>query len=387
MEEWPEVFVGSRNPPNQSAMLDYSEQDAPILVVGRFPPPIDGQTMATHRLADLVSASRVNIEPTHTAKSRAGRLLHFLRIRSGLKRDLAKYPKATILWPSISPDPAGHFRDISITLPSFRADQRIFAISHRGTFHKMFESPLTKATALLLSRRVNKFVFLSKGLADQCAPWIPDDKRLVIPNTIDAETVLPRKAVEVKRRERVKQDKLSVLFVGHMMPSKGYLDTLEAIRILAARSAPIEAHFAGGWQKPEDQEAFMNYVRTHNLKDIVFHHGAVSNRKAMRALHRNADVLMLPTWYRNEAQPLVIIEALNAGTPVISTSYRAIPDMVEHGAGGYLVPPRNPEAIAKALENLCEPTRWTKMSIWTRQRFENTFSPERVREQWLKATG
>ncbi len=243
------------------------------------------------------------------------------------------------------------------------------------------------ATARRLVDRVDKFVFLSQGLSNQCASAIPEEKRVVIPNTIDDATVLPEKDVAVKRRERAGRDKLNVLFVGHMMPSKGYLDTLEAVRLLAARSVPVEAHFAGGWMKPVDRKAFLTQVASHNLEHIVFHHGAVSDRQAMRALHRNADVLVLPTWYRNEAQPLAIIEALNAGTPVISTPYRAIPDMVANGTEGYLVPPRDPEAIAEALQKLCDIECWTRMSIQARQRFENAFAPERVREKWLKVVG
>ena len=363
--------------------------DSKILVVlGRFPPPLDGQTLATKRLTGILSEEaevrRINIEPPVKATSSVKRLAHFLRIRPRLQKELQSYPGATILWTSISPDPAGHFRDLLVTLPAFRRDQRIVAIVHRGNFHSLFESTIMSATAQHMVNRIDKFVFLSQGLADQCTTWIPAEKRLVIPNTIDAETVLSRKDVETKRQERVHQDKLNVLFVAHMMPSKGYLDTLEAIRILATRSVPIEAHFVGGWQKTADRKAFMDQVATHTMEDIVFHHGAVSDREAMRNLHRNADVLVLPTWYRNEAQPLVIIEALNAGTPVISTPYRAIPDMVRNGKEGYLVPPRNPEAIAKALEQLCDPAQWTHMSIRARERFENAFSPERIRRKWLE---
>ena len=274
-----------------------------------------------------------------------------------------------------------------VTLPAIRRDQRIVAVIHWGNFHSLFESGMMSATARRLVNRVDKFVFLSQGLSNQCAPAIPEEKRVVIPNTIDDATVLPEKDVAAKRRERAERDKLNVLFVGHMMLSKGYLDTLEAVRFLAARSVPVEAHFAGGWMKPADRGAFLTRVASHNLEHIVFHHGAVSDRQTMRALHRNVDVLVLPTWYRNEAQPLAIIEALNAGTPVVSTAYRAIPDMVGNGAEGYLVPPRDPEAIAEALQKLCDMERWTRISIQARQRFESTFAPERIRGKWLGIMG
>ena len=362
-----------------------------ILVVGRFPPPFDGGSLATKRLADLLNGDadvhRLNIEPPVEATSNVKRLAHFLRIRPQLRKTLKRYPRATILWPSISPDPTGHFRDVLVTLPAIRRDQRIVAVVHWGNFHFLFESGMMSATACRLVDRVDKFVFLSQGLSNQCASAIPEEKRVVIPNTIDDVTVLPEKDVAAKRRERAGRDKLNVLFVGHMMPSKGYLDTLEAVRLLAARSVPVKAHFAGGWMKQADRGAFLARVTSHNMEHIVLHQGAVSDRQAMRTLHRNADVLVLPTYYRNEAQPLAIIEALNAGTPVVSTAYRAIPDMVENGAEGYLVPPRDPEAIAEALQKLCDMENWTRMSIQARQRFESTFTPKRIREKWLRVVG
>ena len=360
-----------------------------ILVVGRFPPPIDGQSLATKRLADLLDGDkdvrRLNIEPPAEATSKTKRLGHFFRIRPQLRKTLKRYPQATILWPSISPDPAGHFRDMLVTLSSIREDQRLFAVLHRGTFRRLFESVVTSTTARRLIARVDGFVFLSQELADQCAPWIPDKKRLVIPNTIDDETVFSERDVAAKHRERAGRAKLNVLFVGHMMPSKGYLDTLEAVQLLVTRSVPVKAHFAGGWMKQADRGAFLARIASHNLKHIVLHHGAVTDRQAMRTLHRNADVLVLPT--RNEAQPLVIIEALNAGTPVISTPVGGIPEMIEHEKEGYLVPPRDPEAIAEALQKLCDMENWTRMSIQARQRFESTFTPERVREKWLRVAG
>lgn len=361
-----------------------------ILIVGRFPPPIDGGSLATKRLADLLNGDadvrRLNIEPPE-ATSKAKRLAHFLRIRPRLRKAVQEYPGATILWPSVSPTLPGHLRDMFVTLPAMRRDQRLVAVIHWGSFHKVFESSLTSATARRLVDRVHGFVFLSQRLADQCASWIPAEKRLVIPNTIDAEIVLSQKEVETKRQARTDRDTLNVLFAGHMMPSKGYLDTLEAIRILASRSVPVEAHFAGGWTKRADRESFLARVAEYNLEGIVFHRGAVSDRQTMRALHRNADVLALPTWYKNEAQPLVIIEAFNAGTPVISTPVGGIPEMIEHGQEGFLVSPGDPEAIAEAFEKFRDPERWAHMSIRARKRFESAFSPGRVRERWLEAAG
>ena len=361
-------------------------RSAPILVLGRFPPPIDGQTLATERLADLLTAHteayRVHTGPRSGEISNAERWMHYLRLRRRLKKTLRDYPKATILWNSISPDSAGHFRDILITLPAARKDQRIFAVLHRGTFSKLFTSPLTAITARRLLARVEGFVFPTEGLANQCASWIPSAKRFVILNEIDSEIVFSQQDIKAKQQDRRKRDKLNILFAGHMIPAKGYLQTLEAVRLLTHRSIPVEAHFAGGWTNRKDKEAFAGLIATHKLDRVVFHHGLVSDRRRMRTLYQNADVLVLPSV--TEAQCLVVSEALNAGMPIVATLVGAIPEMVHDEKEGYLLPSQNSIAIADAVEKLCDMERWLRMSIMARQRYEDMFSIENIRDKWLK---
>jgi glycosyltransferase involved in cell wall biosynthesis len=65
------------------------------------------------------------------------------------------------------------------------------------------------------------------------------------------------------------------------------------------------------------------------------------------------DIFCMPTRYRYEGQPLVILEALAAGLPVISTRHAAIPSTVEDGKTGVLLPAlATPEQIAEALKSL-----------------------------------
>lgn len=361
-------------------------RSAPILVLGRFPPPIDGQTLATERLAGLLTAHtevyRVNTGPRSGELSKTKRWIHYLRLRLRLKKTLRDFPKATILWNSISPDSAGHFRDIMITLPAARKDQRIFAVLHRGTFSKLFTCPLTAITAHRLLTRVEGFVFPTEGLANQCASWIPSAKRFVILNEMDSEIAFSQENVKAKQQDRRKRDKLNILFAGHMIPAKGYLQTLEAVRLLTYRSIPVEAHFAGGWRNRKDKEAFADLISTYNLEGVVLHHGLVSDRRRMRALYQNADVLVLPSV--TEAQCLVVSESLNAGVPVVATSVGAIPEMIDDGNEGYLLPSRNSTAIADAVEKLWDIERWLRMSIRARQRYEDTFSSKKICDKWLK---
>jgi glycosyltransferase involved in cell wall biosynthesis len=67
---------------------------------------------------------------------------------------------------------------------------------------------------------------------------------------------------------------------------------------------------------------------------------------------QNYDALVLPTYHKGEGHPGVIIEAMIAGIPVITTDFRSIPELVQDGENGLLVEPRNPRSLAQAIETV-----------------------------------
>ncbi len=361
-----------------------------VHLIGRFPPPVDGQTLATQRLAELL-APRHTVQRFDTAvdtahvqadvRLRLGKVQHYLQRALRLRRILQARPAAPVLWASISPMPLGHWRDVLTTLPAFRPAQPVYAIVHWGNFDRLFRSPLTRWTAAWMVRRVAGFVFLDEGLANRCAPWIPAARRLVIPNTIGAD-LLCTDAEVAEKIEHGPHTPLRLLFLSNMIPSKGYLDVLEAVRLLHERAVPAEATFVGGWQSDAAQRDFERRVAQAKLGAVVTHLGAVRDRARIKRLHLNADVFLLPTYYPTEAQPVTLLEALNAATPVVTTRHAGIPLMVQDPHEALFVPPRSPEAIAEAVEKLREPSRWQQMARKARQRFVNQFGPEAVQARW-----
>lgn len=362
-----------------------------VLVLGRFPPPIDGQTIATERLASLleswVPVTRINTEQPSPVRgeisSRMHRAGHFLRLRPRLRAELAELPGATVLWPAVSPDFLGHFRDFLTTVPALRPDQKVYAVVHRGNFRQVFESPFTSATANRLVQRLQGVVFLTDHLSEQCANWIPEHKRVVIPNTLDDNLIFSDDEVEAKQVRRRARGRLCLLFVGHMLPSKGYLNVLEALRMIQQNGVLFEGHFVGGWSTEGDRKDFDGRVRSYGLVDVVHHHGTLPERDAIKRLYGEADVLLLPTYYRNEAQPLVILEALSSATPVVSTRHAGIPEMIRHEREGLLVPARDPEALTHAVLRLSSIDYWTEISIQARQRFLSHYAPDQVCRMWM----
>lgn len=361
-----------------------------VVIVGRFPPPLDGQTVATERLAGLLSAqapvTRISVSAPESGvasevRLRPERVLHYLGMRGRLRKALAAHPGALVLWPAISPAPLGHARDWLTVLPAFSKNQQVYGVVHRGDFHRLFEHSATRRAARAMVKRLEGIVFLSTSLAERCARWVPEPKRLVIPNTILDDLILSEEEVAEKQARRGGRERLRLLFLSNMIPSKGYADVLAATRLLRERGCAVEARFVGRWPSEEAEQAFHADRAAAGLDEVVEVLGPIGDRARLKALHAWADVFLLPTSYPTEAQPLTIIEAMNAGTPVVTTRHAGIPEMLSENEGAF-VPPGDPEAIARAVERFRDEAHWQTASAAARARFVAAFSPEAVADQW-----
>lgn len=358
-----------------------------IILIGRFPPPPDGQSMATKRLGDYLdersAVHRINTMIPARA-SAWSKMQHYRAAGRTLAGLLERYPMAPILWTSISPEPAGHFRDVLTIFPHLK-DRRVIAVSHWGKFASVFEHALTTRSARRWLPRLDRIVFTAPSLSEACARWLPAEKRCVIPNTLDA-ALIPEAARVKERIAAGPGTPIKVLFLSNMIREKGWEDVLEAAALLKKDGMTPEWIFAGGWPNPSDRPLFDAAVARLGLADRVRHEGLVQDRSRIAALHLEADLFVLPSWLR-EAQPLSIMEAMAAGTPCIVAQDGGMPAMIGAAGGadapaGRTVPARDPGALADAVATLIEPAAWNGAAQNARTQFEEHFAPAVVNTQW-----
>jgi glycosyltransferase involved in cell wall biosynthesis len=91
--------------------------------------------------------------------------------------------------------------------------------------------------------------------------------------------------------------------------------------------------------------------------------------------------LVVPSIY--EGMPLVVLEAMAAGRPVVASAVSGIPEVVRDGETGWLVPPEDPAALASALAALAaDPAEGERRGREGRRRFELDHRPEKVAAIW-----
>jgi colanic acid/amylovoran biosynthesis glycosyltransferase len=137
-----------------------------------------------------------------------------------------------------------------------------------------------------------------------------------------------------------------VLTVARLVPGKGHALLLEALEALRERGLDVGATFVG--EGPE--RAGLEWLsRDLGLTDRVHFAGAVGQDELPR-WYAAADAFCLPTLA--EGLGVVLMEAMAAGLPVVSTRVMGVPEVVEDGDSGFLVSPGRSDGLADALEQL-----------------------------------
>jgi glycosyltransferase involved in cell wall biosynthesis len=214
----------------------------------------------------------------------------------------------------------------------------------------------------------------SAGVAQREYGAAPE-RLAVVPEPIDLE-VWDDQFWRAPRRPRAAP---VVLCVARMYPRKRLVDLLHAADILRARVPGVQVRIVG---RGPEWAALGRLHAALELGDSVALLGDLS-RERLAEEYVNASAFCLPSV--QEGFGIVFLEAMAAELPVVACRVAAIPEVVLDGATGLLVPPRDPGALADALERLiAEPALARRLGQEGRRRALH-FSPRHVAERFLSA--
>jgi glycosyltransferase involved in cell wall biosynthesis len=157
--------------------------------------------------------------------------------------------------------------------------------------------------------------------------------------------------------------------VARLQPEKGVATFLKAAARVSKASPEARFLVVGGGPLREE---LLGLAGRLGMEDRVRFLGYRTDARALIGL---LDVLVVPSL--TEGSPLIVLEAMAAGVPVVASTVGGIPDQARHGEEGLLVPPGDPEALAGAMgELLRDPSRARLLGAAGRRRTENEFSHE-----------
>lgn len=167
---------------------------------------------------------------------------------------------------------------------------------------------------------------------------------------------------------------VEIVCVASMREVKGHRILIEACRMLDAGGVPFVCHLVGGGPLLKEME---EKVREASLEDRVRLHGPRPRREVL-GFYRRGDIYVQPSVPTSSGQregiPVSLMEAMASELPVVASRIGGIPELVEDGRSGCLVPPADPAALAEALTRLAgdEELR-RRMGARGRERVEEDF--------------
>ncbi len=174
------------------------------------------------------------------------------------------------------------------------------------------------------------------------------DKLLVVHCGVDTDLFSPLS----ENGDHPKLDKFTIICIGTLHEVKGQAYLIEACRLLREQAIDLDCLFVGDGP---DMATLQRLVDTHELHDIVHFKGR-RTRAGILALLANVDVLVAPSVPsrdgRREGIPVVLMEAMACGLPVVASRLSGIPELIDDDQSGLLVSPGDVPGLAKAIRVL-----------------------------------
>lgn len=323
-----------------------------LLIIGQTPPPYLGQMLS---IESLVKAQYRDIRVYHTrlnysqttdqiGKVRIRKLFHLLRVILESSYKIIRHRIDVIYYPP-GADPVPVLRDIATLLVLRRFRRKLILVFHASGLCERVSS--WQGFLLWLFKKA----FFFPDAAIQKSSLNPPDGEFIKARTIyTVPNGWPDQFERFRKRKAINFVPV-ILFVGLIREDKGVEVLIEAARLLRARGRKFRVQLVGEFTSEEYREKLFREVSKQGLDQCVDFCGRkVGDEKW--AHYRSADIFCFPTHYSSESFGNVLVEAMMFELPVVSTTWRGIPGIVEEGITGFLTEIKDPEAVANRLNRL-----------------------------------
>ncbi len=191
-----------------------------------------------------------------------------------------------------------------------------------------------------------KVILLADALYPDIQKYVKRENVRICPNGIP-ETLTKEPPCE--RHNKVPH----LLFLSNLIISKGVLVLLDALKILKDRGYSFVCDFVGGETTELSAADFNREVQKRKLNEIAYYQGKRFGKEKGESFQQ-ADIFIFPTFYPNEAFPLVNLEAMEYKLPIVTTNEGGIPDMVKDNVNGLICEKQNPESLADCIARLLD---------------------------------
>lgn len=296
-------------------------------IIGQFPPPIHGLSKALDTLYNSYLNKEFDftkIDITNNKKF----LNNLLKIM---------FSKLDLYYLTISQSKFGNIRDLIMIKLIQLKKKKIIIHLHGGGFRNILDDEFgnfqKKLNYKILSK-VDAGIVLGESLRYIFEGIIPNDKVYVVKNCVDDEFVISDEEFNEKLIALENKKEFKILYLSNFIEDKGYKEVLQLAKLVKEKNDNrFKFIFAGKFFNESDKNEFFEYIDNNNLNSIVSYRGIIGGNDKLNTL-KESDFFILLTRYKNEGQPISIIEAAANGLKVISTNHAGIADIL---ANNYMI--------------------------------------------------
>jgi len=316
-----------------------------VIMVGTFPPPVHGMSWVNESvrrdlLADGHDVRVINVAAKSLDRGLASRLTKLVRSFAGWGRLSRLRPpqSGVLLYLAMSGGIGQVYDGLFLLIGRFK---RLRTVVHHHSYAYLDDDNLLTRAVINMAGRHTVHVVLSRQMAARLSKRYGVSEVRVVSNAIFQHQVSVRS----------RKDCRAIGFLGNISAAKGIQEFIEVSRSCLTRGIVSRAEVAGPCQEPEWQRR----VNDLEERESGFHyHGAVYGDTKERFFDA-IDVLVFPTKYANEAEPLVVLEALSRGIPVVAWNRGAVGELITDRAGH--VVPREEPFVDRAIQYITELTQ------------------------------
>jgi N-acetyl-alpha-D-glucosaminyl L-malate synthase BshA len=249
------------------------------------------------------------------------------------------------------------------------------SIGYGIRLNKRYDVPVKKVL-----NAADAIIVASKAVFNEAASLVKDVGKIhLIPNGVDTKRFNPELSGNIIRERFAIEDKQVIFALRDHRPVYGISYLLLAAKLILDKRK--DAVFIIGGDGP-----LLDYhkmlTRRLGISSYVFFTGRIP-REEVPLYYAASDVVVVPSL--QEAWGLVATEAMACGKPVVASRVGGLPDQVIDGYNGFLVPPRDPRALADRILNLLEnPSEARRMGLNGRRLAEERFDIEKRVDKIVK---
>src|SRR4030042_1291428 len=246
----------------------------------------------------------------------------------------------------------------------------IIKLFHVTPVYHLHNKGIEKRSRFLLMKWIYRFAFrnsmvihLSENLVRKeiLSLGLRNVKTRIIPNGIKNENI---------HENRGKSDRINILYLSNLFPEKGFVELIEVFGDMARENQNIYLNITGGFPNKKIRKRIKKQIILSGFGDRIFLKGPHYGDEK-RKIYSEADLFVFPSFFRQECFPLVILEAMQAKLPVITTREGAIPEIIDNEVNGIIINQKDNKALEYQIKRLIGDTNLrSSLGKEAREKFE-----------------